>query len=153
MAKQFYPIDTDLIGRIKSVMQEEKIKASSFSEKLGYNESSMSKILRGIRPVPASLIDAISAAYNVNKDWLLSGKGTMYKEEEKHEEKDAASSLIELAASLIKEVEALRQELKESINEVHRLQDALEKQLNDCEPYSEKSKHVLIAAEPQNNIA
>ena len=152
MAKQSYIIDMNLINRIKDVMEKENVRANTFAEELGYNQGSMSLTLNGKRPVPMSLVDAISSTYNVNKDWLLSGKGTMYKEEEKHEEKDAASSLIELAASLIKEVEALRQELKESINEVHRLQDALEKQL-DCESYSEKSKHVLIAAEPQTNIA
>ena len=133
-------------------MRNENASTTGFAYVLHFNASNLSAILNCKRPVPMSLVDAISSTYNVNKDWLLSGKGTMYNEEEKHEEKDAASSLIELAASLIKEVEALRQELKESINEVHRLQNALEKQL-DCEPYSEKSKHVLIAAEPQTNIA
>ena len=80
MAKQFYNIDADLIERIKSVMQEENVRASAFAERLGYSESSLSKNLNGKRPVPPSLIDAIIRVYSINRAWLISGKGDMKEE-------------------------------------------------------------------------
>lgn len=81
MAKQFYNIDADLIERIKSVMQEENVRASAFAERLGYSESSLSKNLNGKRPVPPSLIDAIIRVYSINRAWLISGEGEMREEQ------------------------------------------------------------------------
>ena len=76
MAKQFYPIDTDLIERIKSVMQENKLMSSSFASSLDYDVSSFSKTINGKRPAPMSLIDAIVSKYGVDKQWLLTGEKT-----------------------------------------------------------------------------
>lgn len=86
MAKQFYHINTDLIERIKSVMQEENVRGNAFAEELDFNDSSLSKILRGVRPVPTSLLESISRVYNINYDWLLKGEGTMKEEQPARED-------------------------------------------------------------------
>lgn len=97
MAKQFYHINTDLIERIKSVMQEENVRGNAFAEELDFNDSSLSKILRGMRPVPTSLLESISRVYNINYDWLLKGEGTM-KEEQPKEENTMSLPLIPIDA-------------------------------------------------------
>ena len=74
MAKQFYPIDTDLIDRIKSVIEKEYLTANKFAKEIGFSQGNLSDILNGKRPVPASLIDAICKTYIVDKEWLLTGE-------------------------------------------------------------------------------
>lgn len=74
MAKQFYPIDTDLIERIKSVIEKEHLTANKFAKSIGFSQGNLSDILNGKRPVPASLIDAICNTYKVDKQWLLTGE-------------------------------------------------------------------------------
>lgn len=74
MAKQFYQINEDLIERIESVIKNEKITASKFAEKVNYSRNNLYTILKGKRPVPASLVDAICNTYKVNKQWLLTGR-------------------------------------------------------------------------------
>lgn len=80
MAKQFYPIDTDLIERIKSVMKEEQVKGKTFASELEFSDSNLSKILRGTRPAPASLLESISRVYNISLEWLQTGNGAMREE-------------------------------------------------------------------------
>lgn len=74
MAKQFYPIDTDLIERIKSVIEKEHLTANKFAKSIGFSQGNLSDILNGKRPVPASLIDAICNTYYVDKQRLLTGE-------------------------------------------------------------------------------
>ena len=61
-------------------MQEEHLKANAFAMSLGYDISSLSKTLNGKRPVPQSLIEAISKAYGISQEWLLNGEGEMKNE-------------------------------------------------------------------------
>lgn len=81
MAKQFYPIDTDLIERIKSVMKEVNINASRMARELKYDVSSLSKILNAKSPCPNSLLESIARVYNIRYKWLLTGEGSMREEE------------------------------------------------------------------------
>ena len=74
MAKQFYEINTDLVERIKSVMNDANERANAFADRLKYNASNLSAILNGKRPVPMSLIESIVSTYNVDKQWLLTGE-------------------------------------------------------------------------------
>lgn len=76
MAKQFYPIDTDLIERIKSVMKEENLRGNTFAKELNFSDSNLSKILNGLRPAPDSLLRSIARVYNIRYEWLISGLGT-----------------------------------------------------------------------------
>lgn len=80
MAKQTYTIDTDLIERIKSVMQQAGKRANIFANELEYAQSSLYLILNGKRPAPDSLLQSISRTYNIRYDWLLTGEGEMTEE-------------------------------------------------------------------------
>lgn len=77
MAKQFYQINTDLIERIKSVMQDANVRTPSFAEKLGFSRGNLSSILNGKRPAPSSLLESIADTYDVRFNWLLTGEGEM----------------------------------------------------------------------------
>lgn len=83
-----------------------------------------------------------------NIDYLLTGEGSLLMAEQPataSKEKEDAACLIELAAKLIKEVEALRHELQEELAEVRALrqQQVKEYQVPDY-PSS-----ILHVAEPQ----
>ena len=97
MAKQFYPIDTDLVERIKSVMKEENVRANTFAEQLGYAASNLSKIVNAKSPCPNSLLESIARVYNIRYNWLLTGEGTM-KEEQPKEENTMSLPLIPIDA-------------------------------------------------------
>jgi len=81
MAKQFYPIDTEMIERIKCVMQEENVRMTSFADNLGFDKGSLSKILNAKSPCPNSLLESIAHVYNIRYKWLLTGEGSMREEE------------------------------------------------------------------------
>lgn len=83
-----------------------------------------------------------------NIDYLLTGEGSLLMDAEPapaSKEKEEAASLIELAAKLIKEVEALRHELSDELAEIRALrqQQVKEYQVTDY-PSS-----ILHVAEPQ----
>lgn len=77
MAKQFYPIDADLIERIKSIMDKEHLRANTFAVGLGFAASSLSRILNGKAPAPDNLLQSIARVHNINYTWLLTGQGDM----------------------------------------------------------------------------
>ena len=77
MAKQFYPIDADLIDRIKSIMDKEHLRANTFADGLGFAASSLSRILNGKAPAPDNLLQSIARVHNINYSWLLTGQGDM----------------------------------------------------------------------------
>ena len=71
-----------MITRIKKVIEAEKMSPSAFAKKIGYNQSNLSKVLRGTREVPNNLIKAIVDTLGIDRTWLLTGIGSMYKEGE-----------------------------------------------------------------------
>ena len=81
MAKQTYTIDTDLIERIKSVMQYAGKRANIFANELEYAQSSLYLLLNGKRPAPDSLLQSISHTYGIRYNWLLTGEGEMREEQ------------------------------------------------------------------------
>lgn len=82
MAKQFYPIDADLIERIKSIMDKEHLRANTFAVGLGFAASSLSRILNGKAPAPDNLLQSIARVHNINYNWLLTGDGEMLNQTE-----------------------------------------------------------------------
>jgi phage repressor protein C with HTH and peptisase S24 domain len=98
MAKQFYPIDADLIERIKSVMQEGGVRTPAFAESLSYSRGNLSSILNGKRPCPNSLLESIARVYNIRYNWLLTGEGTMHEEEKPMDADTMSLPLIPLDA-------------------------------------------------------
>lgn len=63
--------------RIKILMDAKGLNTSQLAKLIGFNQSNLSKILRGLRPVPANLVEALLNSTNVRRSWLLYGEGEM----------------------------------------------------------------------------
>ncbi len=69
--------ESELIARIRQIIQSENVSTSGFAKRIGFNQSNLSKILSGTRGVPTKLLDAILNNTNINRTWLLTGEGAM----------------------------------------------------------------------------
>lgn len=66
---------SELIDRIKEVMEQHELNASSFSETIGVQRSSISHILSGRNKPSLEFLAKIEAAFEeVSFEWLLKGK-------------------------------------------------------------------------------
>lgn len=73
-------IDASENSRISLIIKEKGYSASRFAEEINFNQSNLSKILRGERKVPDELESKILDRFqDVNKIWLLTGEGEMLK--------------------------------------------------------------------------
>lgn len=70
----------NILDRLNKVIQQTGLSPSAFANKIGYNQSNLSKILSSKRDMNANLIKSICIAYpQLNKTWLLTGEGEMFK--------------------------------------------------------------------------
>jgi len=67
--------------RIQKIIKSEKISPSAFAEAIGVQRSSISHILSGRNKPSLDFIQRILSKFDkINPDWLLFGKGKIYKE-------------------------------------------------------------------------
>lgn len=64
--------------RIRQLRQSLELKQNGFAEKLGVTGSTISKIESGERGVSNQLINSICREWNVDEQWLRTGKGNMF---------------------------------------------------------------------------
>ena len=65
--------------RIQELMFRLKLKQTSFAESIGVSQTAVNKIVNGQTKPRFALLEAICNKYpQVNKDWLMSGKGEMF---------------------------------------------------------------------------
>lgn len=67
----------NIVMRIKILIEKNGGNPAKFSKIIGYNQSNLSKILRGERDVPANLINTICEKLNVRYNWLVLDDGEM----------------------------------------------------------------------------
>ena len=69
--------------RIKQVMENENLTSAQFADKLQINRAVISHILNGRNNPSLDVVTKILSEMDyISSDWLLSGKGEMYKTEE-----------------------------------------------------------------------
>ena len=68
----------ELSDRIKQVRSELNISQRDFAKRIYVSQTLLGNIELGIRNVNDRTIQLILNAFNVNKDWLLTGKGEMF---------------------------------------------------------------------------
>lgn len=63
--------------RIKSIRKEEHLNQTEFGKKLGVNRDTISNIelSRNKNGIPDNIIKLIALTFNVNEEWILTGKG------------------------------------------------------------------------------
>ncbi len=66
--------------RLQQFLSAENISQSQFADKIGVTKASVSHILSGRNRPGFEFIESMAACYpNLNLDWLIGGKGRMYK--------------------------------------------------------------------------
>lgn len=69
-------LDLKAIGaRIKTLRKELELKQDEFGEEVGVNMKTISLIENGHRKPSQEVLSVIQTKYNVNLDWISSGKG------------------------------------------------------------------------------
>lgn len=63
--------------RIKELRKYEKLNQEEFADKIFLKKSAISAYENGTREIPDRVINNICSAFNVNKEWLVEGKGEM----------------------------------------------------------------------------
>lgn len=84
--------------RIKSIRINEKLTQEEFAARLGLN--SRDKVFNmesGRKIIKSDDIEKICSTFNINEEWMISGKGSMYKISEKS--KKISNNLYDLTSS------------------------------------------------------
>ena len=63
--------------RIKMLIENKNVSPTAFAKMIDFNQSNLSKILRGEREVPTNLINAICDKLEIPYKWLVAGEGQM----------------------------------------------------------------------------
>ena len=80
--------------RFKQILRDKAITATHFAEKIHVNASAMSHILNGRSKPGFEILDKISQAFpDINLNWLISGKGIAYNNQESNTSLDAQLNL------------------------------------------------------------
>lgn len=87
----------DVVMRIKMLIEKKEMSPSGFAKIIGFNQSNLSKILRGERDVPTNLVNAICDTLNVPYRWLVAGEGDMLTKSET----DIVSAKLYLRENLV----------------------------------------------------
>lgn len=69
----------DILLRINELMRFYSLNKTQFSNKIGVHQSNLSKIFNGERSIGDGTINKIVLAFDINKNWLLTGEGDMLK--------------------------------------------------------------------------
>ena len=64
--------------RVKAIRKELKLSQMEFGKRIYISQSLLTEIEAGNRKVNNRVIQLIVSQYNVNKEWLLTGKGAMF---------------------------------------------------------------------------
>lgn len=67
-------------NRIKQVRKDKKLSQVEFGKSLNISQNHISSIESGVRVATDRIISDICRIYSVNKEWLTTGKGEMYKD-------------------------------------------------------------------------
>lgn len=65
--------------RIKQIRKEANLKQRPFAERTGLSVDGISQIERGVSNPSPTTIELICREFNVNREWLETGEGDMYK--------------------------------------------------------------------------
>jgi SOS-response transcriptional repressor LexA len=72
---------SEIILRIKELMEHFNFGSGQFADKIGMDKSNFSKLFTTDKPIGDGILTKIAYGLNVNKNWLLTGEGDMFKPE------------------------------------------------------------------------
>lgn len=156
-------IDTERINDVYSYLLYHKIVRSKtdFAEQLELQRSNLTNMMNGKLKLPDDIWAKIATTYPgvFAGEWLLTGHGKMLLEDEKHSapqpeprsieevEQKAQLSIVELAATLIKEQESLRRQLTDTLYEVRTLRNEMARDRDTIKDLREALSTLLFKRE------
>ncbi len=105
--------------RVKQIRTELEISQREFANRIFMSQSSLGEIETGTRKVNDRIIQLISSQFNVNKNWIKTGKGSMYATEKPDIKLE---HLIEIYKQLDKSLQDYLLEQSESLLKLHNRQ-------------------------------
>lgn len=69
----------DIVKRIKELIYKKGMTISQFAQGACINQSNLSSILNGKRKIGSGVLLKIAVAYDINTEWLTSGEGKIYR--------------------------------------------------------------------------
>lgn len=102
-------MEDDINKRLRLILEKEELTSSQFAKMVGYGASSVSHILSGRNKPGFDFIQEILKKFDdLSPDWLMLGKGDMYKSERKYTYEDSAGyeKELETGATVRSEPEA-----------------------------------------------
>lgn len=73
--------DTKISARVKKIRKISELSQTSFAKSLGIKQPTLSEIEKGVYPPSDSAIRLIVSQYRVNRAWLETGEGEMFRED------------------------------------------------------------------------
>ena len=70
-------------NRIKSIRLNEKLTQEEFGSKLNMSRDKIFNIESGRKIIKSDDIEKVCSTFNINEEWMISGKGNMYKTSDK----------------------------------------------------------------------
>ena len=96
-------MNNDIVSRIKEFMEYKSLNSLTLSNKLGYKSSEkLSRLFRGGNAKPSyEIIYDISNMFEINVDWLITGRGSMLRDSQTPEENELSTQPISSAEESI----------------------------------------------------
>lgn len=99
--------------RLKYLRKYFKLTQKEFAEKIGIKAASYLSIEKGRRNLTEKRIKIICSAFNVNEEWIKTGKGNIFNSEVKRDEEQTIINRIEKTnKELQEEIKDLKEEVK-----------------------------------------
>lgn len=73
-------MNTEIISRIKSLMEYYKLSQSEFAKRIAIRQPNLSAILKGERACGSGVLNKILLSFDINKNWLFHGEGDMLRD-------------------------------------------------------------------------
>lgn len=73
--------------RIKIIRKNEKLSQTEFGKLFNMTKDTIFNIESGRKIIKSTDIESICRKFNINEEWIITGKGSMYKTSEKNKDK------------------------------------------------------------------
>lgn len=103
--------------------QAKVVTQKDFAEKLKYNEVSVSRMLRGEKPLPIKFLKNLHNIFDINTNFLVSGKGPIYNSE-LMEVNEETGKVQEKIKELEKENAVLKQQIVDKDKIIKLMEDS-----------------------------
>lgn len=112
----------EIKDRLKTIRINANMSQDEFGKMIGISRSQISCYEKGLRDITERSLNDICREFNVNKEWLLTGKGEMYIVSEQDEKLAEAFAEISLSEN---------EKLKEIVQNLTKLDDKTIDKIND----------------------